>query len=426
MDGVDDFLKKVDAVNEAVQGLNAGGNDAVERADELLRQLEQREADHKVTSDRMLINQQRATATVESADPQSAFMAEIERDSKERTLRRQKNEKEAAVFKETGNELFKNNKYTEALEAYTTALRLWPSHLPLYTNRSLTYIKLGRYADALKDADWALRLHDKHPKALLRRGLALQGLERFDEAVVSLTAAHLASQGAARVSVAEHLQRANEQKLEFERLKQAALTSAQLLKEDNISQTTGNSNTTYLSEFLQLTVTWVESCQKEQESVTAHDFPADHDAIKPSADAALPTEIRKQLCALTKKLEHVKEQKEQSQLAADLFVHHRGLPTLEETALSAARGGVEGVLKDAAGLAHALVRASVTRDHSTRFSARPEWINMLVAFLSSELEETQILGLDALAEDLESCPSMAKVRFATSMCIFVCLPLYYM
>ena len=49
-----------------------------------------------------------------------------------------------------GNEYFKEEKYQEAVECYTEALKLKPQCHLLYSNRSAAYNKLEKFEEALR------------------------------------------------------------------------------------------------------------------------------------------------------------------------------------------------------------------------------------------------------------------------------------
>ena len=81
-----------------------------------------------------------------------------------------------------GNKSFKEGRYKEALDAYSSAIKLaqdcnYNAFNPLLlTNRATVYIKLGRYEDALKDAnDYITRCPDCW-RGYARKALALDGL----------------------------------------------------------------------------------------------------------------------------------------------------------------------------------------------------------------------------------------------------------
>ncbi|XP_028392692.1 uncharacterized protein LOC114517236 [Dendronephthya gigantea] len=80
-----------------------------------------------------------------------------------------------------GNESFKKGLYTEALDAYTSAINMAKDsdhalNPLLLTNRATAYIKLKRYEDALKDANSYITRCPDCWKGYARKALALDGL----------------------------------------------------------------------------------------------------------------------------------------------------------------------------------------------------------------------------------------------------------
>ena len=106
--------------------------------------------------------------------------------------------------KTRGNEAFSAGEYGQALLLYTLALdkadelpdkdakgnkQLFPRHIVL-ANRSAAFLKLGDHEKALKDGTMAQQLDPTYVKGIFRRGLALHAMGRYQEAIISLAAAH--------------------------------------------------------------------------------------------------------------------------------------------------------------------------------------------------------------------------------------------
>ncbi|GAM21971.1 hypothetical protein SAMD00019534_051460, partial [Acytostelium subglobosum LB1] len=87
----------------------------------------------------------------------------------------------ANAYKNEGNELFKREFYSKAIEKYSKSIDFRPSHM-VYTNRSAAYYKLRMYEQSLADAVASLRLRSTWVKGYLRMGMALVALNRLDEA----------------------------------------------------------------------------------------------------------------------------------------------------------------------------------------------------------------------------------------------------
>lgn len=96
----------------------------------------------------------------------------------------------AQACKEEGNRHFGAGDYETAVACYTEALR----HLPaggeldapraiLYANRAASHLQRGDAGSALYDCDRALEFNPAYVKALGRRAVALERLEKLDEAL---------------------------------------------------------------------------------------------------------------------------------------------------------------------------------------------------------------------------------------------------
>lgn len=86
------------------------------------------------------------------------------------------------ALKEKGNKALNENKFDEAIAAYTQAIALDDKNHVLFSNRSAAYAKAGKYDLALKDAEVTISLNPTWPKGYSRKGSALAGLNRFEEA----------------------------------------------------------------------------------------------------------------------------------------------------------------------------------------------------------------------------------------------------
>lgn len=69
-------------------------------------------------------------------------------------------------LKEEGNKCLKEGKYHEAMLHYTHAIKLDPSEYQLYSNRSLTFLKLQQYYYAHQDAKEVIKLNPNWAKVL--------------------------------------------------------------------------------------------------------------------------------------------------------------------------------------------------------------------------------------------------------------------
>ncbi|CAG0894401.1 unnamed protein product [Darwinula stevensoni] len=88
-------------------------------------------------------------------------------------------------LKELGNTLYKEGDFAGAIQCYTDALKQANEKVEravLLKNRAATYLKQEQYSKVLEDCNESLALVPHDPKALFRRALALEQLERIDEA----------------------------------------------------------------------------------------------------------------------------------------------------------------------------------------------------------------------------------------------------
>ncbi|OXU31096.1 E3 ubiquitin-protein ligase CHIP [Nasonia vitripennis] len=129
-------------------------------------------------------------------------------------------------LKEQGNRLFSLHKYEDAANCYTKAIIKNPNQALYFTNRALSYLKLKRWESSCQDCRRALDLDPCLVKGHFFLGLALQGMELYDEAI-------------------KHLQRAvdlaKEQKLNYgddmtSVLRQARKKRFQIKEEQRINQ----------------------------------------------------------------------------------------------------------------------------------------------------------------------------------------------
>lgn len=84
----------------------------------------------------------------------------------------------ALEHKARGNELYKSQRYTEAIEEYNKAIELDPSNPRFYGNRSAAHMMQKQYDEVIADCKKAVELDEQFTKAYLRGGKAFACLVR--------------------------------------------------------------------------------------------------------------------------------------------------------------------------------------------------------------------------------------------------------
>src|SRR3989338_1979955 len=87
-----------------------------------------------------------------------------------------------------GNIQVQEERYEEAVIIYTAAIDIDPmieSAAPIYSNRSLCFMNLGRFQEAYDDGDRAAMIKPGFPRGHLRRATAAMKLERWKESTES-------------------------------------------------------------------------------------------------------------------------------------------------------------------------------------------------------------------------------------------------
>lgn len=106
-------------------------------------------------------------------------------DSENEEVEEEEWEIQARVFKEQGDDAFRNGDYETAISFFSQAIAIDPDHHILYSNRSAAYMKADSKSKALHDAEKCVSLAPDWVKGYNRLGIALQSLKRFDAAMDS-------------------------------------------------------------------------------------------------------------------------------------------------------------------------------------------------------------------------------------------------
>ena len=66
--------------------------------------------------------------------------------------------------------MFKLEKYLEALEAYSTALKIEPNYLDAYINKGSCFKQLQKYNEALEEFDNAIKIKKEYSNGYYNKG----------------------------------------------------------------------------------------------------------------------------------------------------------------------------------------------------------------------------------------------------------------
>ncbi|XP_070559588.1 RNA polymerase II-associated protein 3-like [Ptychodera flava] len=120
-------------------------------------------------------------AALDSDNEENDKDSEYETDS-EAEMEAERKRQEAALEKDRGNAFFKQGKYQEAVQCYTTGIECDPYSAILPANRAMAYLKMKKYENAETDCTTALSIDYTYVKAYHRRGTARIELDRLEDA----------------------------------------------------------------------------------------------------------------------------------------------------------------------------------------------------------------------------------------------------
>ncbi|XP_067008991.1 tetratricopeptide repeat protein 12 [Anabrus simplex] len=182
------FLQKVDEVGSIINGLCSKNPQELEKAkckaDILLSDDKVFDEESlKVKLDKTVINKRSSSETPGGPEMSpDAFMAYAEKDAKERAEARRENKRIADGFTKKANTAFREGDYDKALDLYTKAIEAKRDSWLLYSNRALTYLRLGLYNRTIEDCDNVIKLNEKNMKGWLLQARAYHLLGDFSEA----------------------------------------------------------------------------------------------------------------------------------------------------------------------------------------------------------------------------------------------------
>lgn len=85
----------------------------------------------------------------------------------------------AEKLKNEANEFFNKQDYYTAIDLYSKAIEKNPNNAVLYSNRSISHLRLENFGYALSDADKATSLNPTYTKAYYRKGAAQMALGKY-------------------------------------------------------------------------------------------------------------------------------------------------------------------------------------------------------------------------------------------------------
>lgn len=86
-----------------------------------------------------------------------------------------------------GKELFKQQKFYDAIHHYEQTLRLRPNHFDTLNNLAAAYYRIGKIDPAVISWKKALKVNPNHPDVYYNMGVALTKQKKIDDAVESFT-----------------------------------------------------------------------------------------------------------------------------------------------------------------------------------------------------------------------------------------------
>ena len=108
---------------------------------------------------------------------------DAERTLKENKVKAYLDPAKAEEARVKGNDLFKEQKYPEAVEQYTESIKRNPDDHRVYSNRAACYTKLAAFNEALKDAEKCIEMDPTFVKGYSRKGHVEFFTKQFDKAL---------------------------------------------------------------------------------------------------------------------------------------------------------------------------------------------------------------------------------------------------
>ncbi|XP_015516347.1 RNA polymerase II-associated protein 3 [Neodiprion lecontei] len=98
----------------------------------------------------------------------------------------EKNHNQAVAHKEKGNVFVKKQQWSQAVQSYDEAIKVFPYDAVFYANRALCHLKMDNLYSAEADCTAAIQLDELYVKAYHRRATARKELKQYKEAMEDL------------------------------------------------------------------------------------------------------------------------------------------------------------------------------------------------------------------------------------------------
>jgi len=139
------------------------------------------EQESKRQEEKKVLDARKAGQVLDDGTPMSVLLPRVTKGTDS-----DKDKQKAVDCKDKGNGFFRTAKLVEAIAAYSEGIALDGGNQILWGNRCACHLKLKKWDAAVFDASAALHIEPTWLKARTRLGQAFMGLERFEDAAVTL------------------------------------------------------------------------------------------------------------------------------------------------------------------------------------------------------------------------------------------------
>lgn len=118
------------------------------------------------------------------------------------------------ILHNRANDLYRLNRFQEAIELYTRALEERPDLMESLFNRGLAYTRIGAYEEASKDMSDVIAMDALQGEAYYTRGLIKEYTGKYSEAALDYAEAHRQNYDKAVIQLGVLVEKLNKQKLD--------------------------------------------------------------------------------------------------------------------------------------------------------------------------------------------------------------------